>query len=34
LMAPRIPPGCEVKIFRVLAQSSLQEIRNYAERFF
>lgn len=34
LMAPRIPAGCEVKIFRVLAQSSLQEIREYAERFF
>jgi GntR family transcriptional regulator len=34
LMAPRIPAGCEVKIFRVLAQSSLQEIRDYAERFF
>lgn len=33
LMAPRIPAGCEVKIFRVLAQSSLQEIRDYAERF-
>ena len=34
LMAPRIPAGCEVKIFRVLAQSSLQEIREHAERFF
>lgn len=34
LMAPSIPAGCEVKIFRVLAQSSLQEIRDYAERFF
>ncbi|HEX5887082.1 MAG TPA: GntR family transcriptional regulator [Pyrinomonadaceae bacterium] len=34
LMAPRIPAGCEVKIFRVLAQSSIQEIRDYAERFF
>lgn len=34
LMAPQIPAGCEVKIFRVLAQSSLQEIRDYAERFF
>lgn len=34
LMAPRIPAGCEVKVFRVLAQSSLQEIREYAERFF
>jgi DNA-binding transcriptional regulator YhcF (GntR family) len=34
LMAPRIPAGCEVKVFRVLAQSSLKEIRDYAERFF
>jgi DNA-binding transcriptional regulator YhcF (GntR family) len=34
LMAPRIPAGCEVKIFRVLAHSSLQEIREHAERFF
>ncbi|HKV36139.1 MAG TPA: GntR family transcriptional regulator [Pyrinomonadaceae bacterium] len=34
LMAPRIPAGCEVKIFRVLAQSSLQEIRDHADRFF
>ena len=34
LMAPRIPAGCEVKVFRVLAESSLKEIRDYAERFF
>jgi len=34
LMAPRIPAGCEVKVFRVLAESSLREIRDYAERFF
>jgi DNA-binding transcriptional regulator YhcF (GntR family) len=34
LMAPRIPAGCEVKIFRVLAESSLKEIREYAEKFF
>lgn len=34
LMAPRIPVGCEVKIFRVLAESSLKEIRDCAERFF
>ena len=34
LMAPRIPAGCEVKIYRVLAESSLKEIRDYAERFF
>jgi GntR family transcriptional regulator len=34
LMAPRIPGGCAVKVFRILAQSSLQEIRAHAERFF
>lgn len=34
LMAPRIPRGCQVKVFRVLAESSLKEIREYAERFF
>ena len=34
LMAPRIPAGCEVKLFRVLAESSLKEIRAYAENFF
>jgi len=34
LMVPRIPEGCEVKVFRVLAESSLQEIREYANRFF
>ncbi|HVF23529.1 MAG TPA: GntR family transcriptional regulator [Pyrinomonadaceae bacterium] len=34
LMAPHIPAGCEVKLFRVLAQSSLQDIRDHAERFF
>lgn len=33
LMAPRIPAGVEVKVFRVLAESSLKEIREYAERF-
>ena len=34
LMAPRIPAGCEVKLFRVLAESSLKDIRAYAEKFF
>ena len=34
LMAPRIPAGCQVKVFRVLAESSLKEIRDYADRFF
>jgi len=34
LMAPRIPDGCEVKLFRILAESSLREVQAYAERFF
>ncbi len=34
VMAPRIPAGCEVKLFRVLAESSLKDIRDYSERFF
>jgi GntR family transcriptional regulator len=34
LMAPRIPAGCAVKVFRVHAESSLREIADYAERFF
>jgi GntR family transcriptional regulator len=34
LMAPRIPAGCEVKVFRILADASLKEIRDYSERFF
>ena len=34
LMAPRISATCEVKVFRVLAEASLKEIREYGERFF
>lgn len=34
LMAPRIPAGCEIKVFRVLAERSVKEVREYAERFF
>jgi DNA-binding transcriptional regulator YhcF (GntR family) len=34
LMAQRIPKGCEVKVFRVIAASSLKEIKEYAEKFF
>ena len=34
LMAPHIPAGCEVKVFRILADASLKEIREYSERFF
>lgn len=34
LMAPRIPGGCQVKVYRVLSEASLREIREYGERFF
>ncbi len=34
LMAPRIPAGCSVKIFRVTAESSLKELKEYSDRFF
>jgi GntR family transcriptional regulator len=34
LMAPRIPAGCEIKLFRLISDRSLREIRAYAERFF
>ena len=34
LMARNIPEGCHVKVFRVIADSSLQEAREYAERNF
>lgn len=34
LMAPRIPAGCEIKLFRIIADRSIKEIREYAERFF
>lgn len=34
LMAPRIPAECEVKVFRVLAESSIKDIRDHAARFF
>jgi hypothetical protein len=34
LMAPRLPSGCEIKVFRVIAERSLHELREYAERFF
>jgi hypothetical protein len=34
LMAPRIPGGCQLKVYRVLSEASLREIREYGERFF
>jgi len=34
LLAPQIPAGCPVKIFRMVAEKSLLEVREYAERNF
>jgi GntR family transcriptional regulator len=34
VMAHKIPSACVVKIFRIIADSSLKEMRDYAERFF
>ncbi|HEX5080471.1 MAG TPA: GntR family transcriptional regulator [Blastocatellia bacterium] len=31
--AARMPPGVRVRVFRVIADSSLSELRNYVERF-
>jgi GntR family transcriptional regulator len=31
--AARMPPGVSVRVFRVIADSSLSELRNYVERF-
>ena len=34
LMAPRMPAGCSVKVFRVTAESSLKELKDYSDKFF
>ena len=34
LMAPQIPSPCVVKVFRIIADASLKEMQDYAERFF
>jgi len=34
LMSPQIPDGCPVKLFRLTSESSLKELRDYAERNF
>ena len=34
LMAPQIPAGCEIKLFRVISDRSIKEVCEYAERFF
>ena len=34
VMAPKIPAGCSIKVFRMIAERSIKEITDYAERFF
>ena len=34
VMAAKIPKGCTTKVFRIISDASLKEIRAYAERFF
>lgn len=34
VMAQKIPDGCPVKVFRMISDASLKEIKQYAERFF
>lgn len=34
LMAPSIPAGCPIKVFRLIAESSLKEISNYSQNYF
>jgi len=33
LMANKMPPSCEVRVFRVIADASLKEIAAYADRY-
>ena len=34
LMAPRLPAGCELKVFRVISQASIDELVDYARNHF
>ena len=34
LMAPRIPDGCGIKVFKLTAAGSLHELKEYAARYF
>lgn len=34
VMAGKIPDGCPKKVFRIISEASLKEIRDYADRFF
>lgn len=34
VMAPKLPAGCQKKIFRMISDGSLKEIEDYAQRYF
>ena len=34
VMAEKIPAGCPAKVFRIISDASLKEIKEYAEKFF
>ncbi|HSE32487.1 MAG TPA: GntR family transcriptional regulator [Pyrinomonadaceae bacterium] len=34
VMAPKIPAGCPIKVFKMISDASLKEIKDYAEKFF
>lgn len=34
VMAPKIPAGCPIKLFRMISDASIKEIKDYAEKFF
>jgi GntR family transcriptional regulator len=34
VMAQKIPAGCPIKVFRMISDASISEIKQYAERFF
>jgi GntR family transcriptional regulator len=34
VMAPKIPAGCSTKVFRMISDASIKEIKDYAEKFF
>ena len=34
VMAPQIPAGCPIKVFKMISEGSIKEIKDYAEKFF
>jgi len=34
VMAPQIPSGCPIKVFKMISEGSIKEIKDYAEKFF